>query len=80
MERKGVAIRQDDDEHVPVRGNAEGTAMALEFIVCSPPVSLTMMCLPQRGRTLRTTCPEDFRLLWSIALLVALVVTTSLIT
>lgn len=37
------------------------------------------MGVPWRGRALGTACPEDFMLLWSIALFAVLSVTTSLL-
>lgn len=45
--------------------------MALELMECSPPVSTTTMDVSQRGMAPKTTCPENFMLLWSFTLLVA---------
>ena len=52
---------------------------ALGLMECSLPVSTNTVGVPWRGRGLRrTTYPEDSMLLWSIDLLVALTVITSL--
>jgi hypothetical protein len=45
------------------------TALLME---CNPLVSTVIMGVPWGGRALRTMCPENFMLLWSVALPVAL--------
>jgi hypothetical protein len=57
-----------------VESSFRGTA--LEPMECGPIVSMTVL-VPERVRSLRTKCPEDFMLSWSIALLVVLSVFTS---
>jgi hypothetical protein len=46
--------------------------MTLELIECDPPVNTVAMSVFQTGLALSTNCPEDFVLLRSSALLVAL--------
>jgi hypothetical protein len=51
----------------------EERQIAFELMECGPAVTTGMMCLSGRGIGKgRNTCPEDFVLLWSLALLDAL--------
>lgn len=53
--------------------------IVLELMDGGPQVSKAVMAMSWDGTTLRSTCPEDILVLWSIALLVARVAPTSLI-
>ena len=56
-----------------LRAMQEERQIAFELMECGPAVTTGMMCLSGRGiGEGRNTCPEDFVLLWSLALLDAL--------
>lgn len=55
-----------------VEGHARGTTNGFRTHGMRPTSYYSHMGEPQCGTVLRTTCPEDFTLLWSSALSVAL--------
>lgn len=53
-------------------GQARGTTNSFGTQKNGSPISIIMVGVTRRGRIWTTMCPEDFKLSWSITLLIAL--------